>query len=109
IRGYPNDAIAALGLFLIAEQHQRRGVGREAYALVEQFIRTWGNCARIRIGVVRTNDEVLPFWLGLGFVPTGEKKPYRYGPVQSETIVLEKTLATDASAAISGRSRKTAG
>jgi hypothetical protein len=46
----------------------------------------------MRIGVVRVNEDVLPFWTRLGFRATGEVKPYRYGSVVSETLVLEKLL-----------------
>jgi len=92
IRGYPEFATALLGLLLVSEKHQRQGIGHNAYALIEQFIREWRTCDRVRIGVVRTNEAVLPFWAHLGFEPTGEVKPYRYGSVVSETVVLEKRL-----------------
>ena len=92
IRGYPNAATAMLGLLLISERHQHRGVGRSTYALVEQFAQSWAGCDRLRIAVVRSNDEVLPFWTKLGFEPTGEVKPYRCGAVVSEHVALEKRL-----------------
>jgi hypothetical protein len=34
----------------------------------------------------------MPFWSKLGFAPTGEVKPYRYGRVESHVTVLEKPL-----------------
>jgi hypothetical protein len=55
-------------------------------------MRGWDGCKRIRLSVVGANAQVLPFWRKLGFAPTGETKPYRYGNVISEHIVLEKTL-----------------
>jgi GNAT superfamily N-acetyltransferase len=92
IRGYPKITTALIGLLLLSERHQRRGVGRRAYALLEEFIQSWGTCDHVRIGVVRTNEDVMPFWSRLGFDPTGELKPYRYGSIQSEIIVLQKRL-----------------
>ena len=92
IRGYPDPATALLGLLVISERHQRQGIGRRAYALIEQVIRNWRSCDRARIGVVRTNEAVLGFWTHLGFKPTGEIKPYRNASVVSETVVLEKQL-----------------
>lgn len=89
IRGWPRADTAHVGLLLIAEPHQRRGHGRAAYHALEKQIRAWG-AKRVRIGVVRTNEDVLPFWKLLGFAPTGEVKPYRYGPVVSEVLILEK-------------------
>ena len=92
IRGYPNPATAMLGLLLLSERHQRRGTGRHAYRLLEAFIRGWKSCERVRIGVVRTNEQVTPFWTQLGFTPTGEVRPYRDGAVASEVVVFEKRL-----------------
>jgi RimJ/RimL family protein N-acetyltransferase len=93
IRAYPDRGTAHIGLLLIAEEFQRQGVGAEAYRQIEREIRGWRTCLRIRVGVVGTNHDVLPFWRRLGFVETGERKPYRYANVLSETIVLEKQIA----------------
>ena len=92
IRDYPDRGTALLGLLLIAEPYQGQGIGRVAYQQLEAFIRSWNTCSRVRIGVVRTNERVLPFWSKLGFVPSGETKPYRYDHVVSETIILTKSL-----------------
>ena len=43
-------------------------------------------------GVVRTNELAIPFWTQLGFVATGEVRPYRYASVTSEVLVFEKLL-----------------
>ena len=92
IRGYPGPTIAMLGLLLIAEIFQRRGIGRAAYAELENRIRAWGTCDRVRIGVIESNAPVIPFWQKLGFERTGESRPYRYGSVASECIYFEKPL-----------------
>jgi GNAT superfamily N-acetyltransferase len=93
IRGYPEPTTALIGLLLVAEPFQRRGIGAAAYRAIENFVRSWRVCTRMRIAVLRTNDRVLPFWTALGFVPTGEVKPYRDGSVITEAIVLAKRLA----------------
>src|SRR5207245_10999469 len=92
IRGYPDPATAMLGLLLVSERYRREGIGSRAYALLERYILDWRACRRVRIGVVRSNAEVIPFWTRLGFEPTGEVKPYRYGPVASEIVVFQKSL-----------------
>lgn len=92
IRGYPTPNTAYLGLLLVSEKRQRQGIGRVAYHLVEEVIRAWGGCDRIRLAVVRTNEQVTPFWQRLGFKPTGEIKPYRYGSIISESVLLEKAI-----------------
>jgi GNAT superfamily N-acetyltransferase len=93
IRDWPRRGSAHLGLLLIAEAFQGRGYGRAACREVESVARGW-HAERLRIGVLRVNEEVLPFWNKLGFRATGEVKPYRYGPVVSETSILEKPLTT---------------
>ena len=93
IRGYPVPTTAMLGLLLIAEPFQRRGIGRSAYEQLEDRMRAWGTCDRVRIGVIETNAGVVPFWGKLGFERTGESKPYRYGSVVSECVILEKPLS----------------
>jgi len=92
IRGYPNPTTALLGLLLVSEARQHHGIGKRAYALLEQFVRTWETCDCVRIGIVRTNEEVIPFWSKLRFSPSGEVRPYRYGAISSETVILERRL-----------------
>jgi RimJ/RimL family protein N-acetyltransferase len=92
VRGYPNEATAMLGLLLVSEKHQRKGIGRRSYPLVEECVRSWPRCERVRIGVVLANEPVLAFWRGIGFEPTGEVKPYRHGGVVSQIVVLERQV-----------------
>ena len=93
IRGFPDPHTALLGLLLVAESLQRQVIGSAAYLAIERHIRSCGDgCTQVRIGVVRTNAQVLPFWTKLGFAPTGEVRPYRYANVVSETIILVKSL-----------------
>jgi GNAT superfamily N-acetyltransferase len=107
ILGYPDGHTAFLGLLLVSERHQRRGVGRQAYHLLERFVSRRGDYHRIRLGVVRTNAEVIPFWTGLGFEPTGETRHYRFGNVVSEIVLLEKRLAASPPRGTSTPSRST--
>jgi len=93
IRGFPDDTTAMIGLLLIKEEYQKKGLGKIAYQELETFIRTWPTTRAIRIGVVRTNEIVLPFWKSIGFVETGLRKPYSNGTIVSETIVLEKLFS----------------
>lgn len=92
IRAYPTEETIMLGLLLLAESYQHQGIGAAAYRLLEDKFRAWPRMTRVRIGVVRTNEQVLPFWRKLGFVETGEVKLYQYDKLVSETIILEKEL-----------------
>lgn len=91
IRGWPNATTAIVGLLLFAERHHRLGYGARAYAALEQIAREWG-MTRMRLAVLASNAEALPFWEGRGFTPTGERRSHRAGTVESELWVLEKPL-----------------
>ena len=93
IRGWPRADTSIIGLLLIAETHHGRGYGRAACAELEKTIGSWG-AKRARAAVVRTNAQAIPFWERMGFEPTGEMKPYRYGAVVSEAIIFEKPIAS---------------
>lgn len=92
VRGFPRPAVGMLGLLLLAEPWQGRGLGKAAYRELEARVRAGAGITRMRLGVVRTNPRALPFWQGLGFVATGEVKPHQAGTVASEVLVLEKAL-----------------
>lgn len=96
IRGFPSPGIATLGLLLLADRHQGKGLGESAYKLVEQLVRTWPEVRIVRIGVVETNAKVLPYWQRMGFRITGETKPYAAGSVASRVVVLERSLQSAA-------------
>ena len=93
IRGYPDAHSAMLGLFLIGEPWQGRGIGSAAYRETEGVVRGWADAERVRIGVVRANVPAFGFWHAMGFTETGDVRPYESGPVTSEVVVMEKPLA----------------
>lgn len=92
LRGFPNEETAMLGLLLLEEESQGQGFGKKAFEELLLFLKAWHEIKKIRIGVVTSNSEVLPFWNKLGFVETGIRKPFQNGSVISETMVLEKNL-----------------
>jgi len=91
IRGYPVREKAVIGLLLLAEDWQRRGIGRAFATLVEGRIASWPEIAWFRIGVVASNSGALPFWRMLGYRETGEVKANP--EFVREVIVLEKAVA----------------
>ena len=95
IRGYPVRDKAVIGLLLLAEDWQRRGLGRAFAALVEQRIAAWPEVSRLRIGVVSSNAGALAFWRKQGYRETGEVKANP--EFVADVIVLEKPLAREAS------------
>jgi len=93
IRGYPVREKAVIGLLLLAENWQRRGIGRAFAALVESRIATWPEIVRFRIAVVASNIGALAFWHKLGYRETGEIKTNP--EFVREVIVLEKPVARE--------------
>jgi len=89
IRGYPVHDKAVIGLLLLAEAWQRRGIGRAFALLVEQAIAVWPEIVTLRIGVVEQNVGAQAFWRKLGYVETGEVK---HAEVR-DVFVMEKPLA----------------
>lgn len=88
--GYPDSMTAFLGLLVIDESYQGQDLGREAYFLLEQFVRQ-SKFHKIRLAVVETNPVKL-FWEKLGFKEIGITKPYENHSVVSRVFVMEKHL-----------------
>jgi RimJ/RimL family protein N-acetyltransferase len=91
IRGYPMREKAIIGLLLLAEPWQRRGLGRAFALLVEQVIGGWPEIETLRLGVVERNAGALAFWRKLGYVETGELT--HNDAFAGNTIVMEKALS----------------
>jgi GNAT superfamily N-acetyltransferase len=85
----PNKAI--IGLLLFHPDFRRRGFGAIAVAQIEALARTWPGIDRLRIGVVTTNADAMPFWEAQGFVRNGEIKPGG-DHFTGDIVILEKPL-----------------
>lgn len=92
VDSFPVPTTAMLGLLLIADTHRRSGIGTRAVRAVEDLVASWGTCDRVRIAVVRANAPAMAFWDALGYLPTGELRPYQKGTVRSEVVVMEKRV-----------------
>jgi RimJ/RimL family protein N-acetyltransferase len=91
IRGYPVRDKAVIGLLLLGEPRQGRGLGRAFAALVEQAIAAWPEIRCLRLGVATPNAGALAFWRKLGYGETGEVKSAPPGIV-GDVLVMEKPL-----------------
>jgi RimJ/RimL family protein N-acetyltransferase len=92
LRGYPDEKTAFLGLLLISEAYQNKGLGVRACAELEKIALTWPEISVIRGSVVQSNNVVVSFWERMGAVDTGLRTPYPIGNVASESIIFEKKL-----------------
>jgi RimJ/RimL family protein N-acetyltransferase len=92
VRGWNTREKAIIGLLLLAEPWQGRGLGRAFAALVEDAVAAWPEITTLRLGVVATNHDAHAFWRRLGFRETGEVKTAT-PPFVADIVVLEKPLA----------------
>ncbi len=90
-RGFPNASTVTLGLLLLSENYQRKGLGTKVYNKLEEIVKNWKNIKKIIIGVLVSNEEVLPFWKKLGYKEV-RRKPYTHGDIETEIITLEKPI-----------------
>lgn len=97
IRGYPSRNKAVIGLLLLAQSWQRRGLGRAFAALIEQAAGGWPEIEHLRIGVSTSNTGESAFWHQLGYRDTGEVKPPPPGAV-APLVIMEKPLHREAAA-----------
>ncbi len=91
IKDFPEPCTSFLGLFLLRETSQRKGLGKEAYAAVEAYAIQDLVAKKIRLAVVDANP-VLPFWEKMGFKETGELRPHEGQNINSTKRLMEKTL-----------------
>jgi GNAT superfamily N-acetyltransferase len=93
IDGYPLLGTAFIGLLAVRENLHGAGLGRDLYTQAETFIRDDLEARVIRLAVVEANP-VGGFWKRMGFVPTGEWKPYEVQTVTSRLILMEKLICS---------------
>jgi uncharacterized protein len=91
---YPDEETAYIGLLLIDRARQGQGIGTAAYqALERDVLPRWPWVRRLRLSVVRSNDQVLGFWRRMGFTEAGEVRPWRYDKLESESILMDKRVS----------------
>ncbi|MGA7870232.1 MAG: GNAT family N-acetyltransferase [Candidatus Binatus sp.] len=92
LRGYPDEKTAYLGLVLLSERYQKRGLGVRACMALEKIALSWPEISAVRGSVPVTNDIVVNLWKRMGATDTGIRRPYTAGEVQCEAIIFEKKL-----------------
>jgi ribosomal protein S18 acetylase RimI-like enzyme len=81
---------AHIGLLLLNEKIQRKGIGAQVYSKLEEYLLHYPFVETIRLSVVETNKSVMSFWEKCGFKSTGVIKPYTNKKVTSQAIIMEK-------------------
>ncbi len=91
LRGWNAPHKAVVGLLLLADSWQGRGLGRAFNARVEAAIAGWPEITTLRLGIISTNTEAFAFWRRMGYAETGESRPGAPDFI-GDVVVLEKPL-----------------
>ena len=89
---YPAEGAATLGLVMVAEPYQRRGIGSAAWALLEPWLREQAGIRTARLAVEQFNAGAVRFFTHLGFAMTGEARRAPVGERFVRLLTMEKTL-----------------
>jgi GNAT superfamily N-acetyltransferase len=68
--GYPSPDKAHIGLFLLEESSQGKGLGKCSFGECEKYVGNFSEIKIVRLAVVRKNEVVLPFWEKMVFKHT---------------------------------------
>lgn len=90
-KDHPVKDVCYIGLFLLKEDQQKKGLGREIFHEVESYITERLHCAVARLGVSEAND-VEKFWLKMGFARNGNSYIWKSSDQQNQVFEMEKAL-----------------
>lgn len=91
---------ASFGMFSVRPEAQGGGIGRSLLAEAERIARETLGCARMRMTVIDSREELIAYYQRRGYARTGIKKPFpyddpRYGLPKRDDLrfeILEKPL-----------------
>jgi len=92
IQDFAQIGTAFIGLFVLREAQQGKGLGREAFSALEDYAKKNLHAVKLRLAIVDSNP-VQSFWEKMGFVETGEIHPHEGQNIKSVKRLMEKTLA----------------
>lgn len=93
IVGWPSAAVAHIGLLMTDGARQGEGLGRRMHDAVIDWARGASEVEVLRLSIVDANADVAePFWVKLGYQPTGEASRYVSGRVESTARVWERPV-----------------
>lgn len=90
--GYPHDKVAYIGLLVLDESRQGRGLGKATYQILEAYIRGFA-VDSIQLGVNDTNHPGMTFWPKMGFQRNGRSRAHQGKKINSTVIVMEKSIS----------------
>lgn len=76
---WPESGIGYIGMVMVAERHQRQGIGRKAWHLLQPWLHTDAQMTKARLAVEQFNTKGLQFFQSLGFQFTGDTDRLKVG------------------------------
>ncbi len=93
IIGWPAASVAHLGLLMTDDARRGEGLGRAMHNAVIDLVSKDPNIRTLRISIVDTNSDLAePFWVSLGYEPTGEAAPCGSGSVESTARIWTRSV-----------------
>jgi len=90
---WPAPRTVYLGMVMVAEAHQRRGVGSQAWRLLHPWLTTSAGMQTARLAVEQFNPAALQFFQTLGFQLTGDANRTKVGDKFVRLLYMEQRLA----------------
>ncbi len=90
---WPEEHIAYIGMILVAEPYQRRGIGLQAWSLLKPWLAAAAHIRAVRVGVEQFNTGCLQFWTRAGFTLTGDSSRIQSGEQFVRLLYMEQSLA----------------
>ncbi|KAI0876966.1 acyl-CoA N-acyltransferase [Hypoxylon argillaceum] len=73
-----DDSRAWFGMLAVDVNAQKQGIGSQVLAWAEQYARQQWGSRRLEFDVVNTRAELIAWYKGRGYQPTGETNPFPY-------------------------------
>jgi RimJ/RimL family protein N-acetyltransferase len=90
-KDHPARGKTYIGLLLLDESFQGKGLGRAVYVAAEKYARADLGAQTLVLGVSVAND-VLTFWEKMGFTPNGRTYIWKGEKIESQVIEMEKSI-----------------
>ncbi len=89
---WPDEQIVSMGMIMVAEPYQRRGIARQAWTLLQPWLTAQAQMQKARVTVEQFNPTALKFFESVGFRLTGEANRIKVGDKFVRLLAMEMSL-----------------